>query len=492
MLNDVPAPLEIPAPAPLKRNINDVKGYLGCVMNWFSPARFALLRLDVKLLVVSGVFITLLLAMGAIALSTIQYSQRDFDLFNVTTTYVNEVERVHRMVNDLELLERRYSLIGEDQDLRRSKIMRRQMAASLEWLDRQPYGELISTTPVPRLKTRSRAEPATPVGDMRLRHTVGPYPASIQQQVYAEKETLNVLRVQLSAMHDAAMLTLAEHLNIHKQRQSELILASAGTAAGAVVLLLVLWSFIRSNLVADSQLRDANRDLVLDAGRQLTAAAPAADDVAPIIKAARAAERADIARDIHDELGALLMAIKIDLKCSSTNTTTSRRAVDSQWPVMLNRVNAAMDTVARIASELRPRVVEKIGLWPAIESYAREFEEVARIPCHLRMEIDQLPSLYGEVACDIFRIVQEILTNVARHAEARLVDIQIGVENAYLKIEVTDNGKGINPDQILGSQSQGLAGMVERAQRLGGELYIHGQPESGTKLALRVPITAFQ
>lgn len=490
MPNDVPTRLGIPTPASLKRNIKDVKAYLGCVVSSFSPARFALLRLDVKLLLVSGVFITLLLAIGAIALSTIQYSQRDFDLFNVTTTYVNEVERVHRMVNDLELLERRYSLIGEDQDLRRSKIMRQQLAASLEWLDRRPHGGLIHT--LPRHKARSLAEPATPVGDIRLRHKVGPYPASIQQQVYAEKETLNVLRVQLSAMHDAAMLTLGEHLNIHKQRQSELILASAGMAASAVVLLLILWSFIRSNLVADSQLRDAKRDLVLDAGRQLPAAAPAADDVAPIIKAARAAERADIARDIHDELGALLMAIKIDLKCSSTNTTTSRRAVDSQWPVMLGRVNAAMDTVARIASELRPRVVEKIGLWPAIESYAREFEEVARISCNLRMDIGQLPSTYGEVACDIFRIFQEILTNVARHAEATLVDIQVGVENAYLKIEITDNGKGISPDQILDRQSQGLAGMFERAQRLGGELYINGQSESGTKLALRMPITALR
>lgn len=214
---------------------------------------------------------------------------------------------------------------------------------------------------------------------------------------------------------------------------------------------------------------------------------PERPDFLQLIEAARAEERARIARDIHDELGAVLMAIKIELKCSAKTAVPGRRAVDQQWSIMLAHVDAALGTVARIAEELRPSIVERVGLRAAVESYVREFEEVSKIACRLRLGAGDFP-LQEEVAADVFRIVQEALINVARHAEASQVDVSVGVENGRMKIRITDNGKGIAPAQVLSPRSVGIAGMFERARLCGAKLQIHGQPGMGTTLSLKLPV----
>jgi signal transduction histidine kinase len=224
-----------------------------------------------------------------------------------------------------------------------------------------------------------------------------------------------------------------------------------------------------------------------DPDPQLSLSADRRKDAGPVEAAARANERERIARDIHDELGAHLMAIKIDLKCSAKTAAGSRREVDNHWPVMLERVDAAMCAVARIASHLRPSVVEYLGLWPAIEDYVREFEEVTKLSCYLKIDVKSRP-LKGEVADEIFRIVQESLTNVARHAEAAQVEVKISDASGALEIEINDDGKGISPDQILSPRAVGLHGMIERSKQFGGELHIDGRPQHGTRVHLRVPL----
>jgi signal transduction histidine kinase len=212
-------------------------------------------------------------------------------------------------------------------------------------------------------------------------------------------------------------------------------------------------------------------------------------DFLHLIEAARAEERARIARDIHDELGAVLMAIKIELKCSAKSAVPGRRAVDQQWSIMLAHVDAALGTVARIAEDLRPSIVDRVGLRAAIKSYVRQFEDVAKIPCRLRVGAGDFP-LQEEVAADVFRIVQEALINVARHAEASQVDIGVGIENGRLKIRIADDGKGIAPAQVLSPHSVGIAGMFERARLCGGKLQIQGQPGSGTTVTLQLAVAA--
>jgi signal transduction histidine kinase len=205
-----------------------------------------------------------------------------------------------------------------------------------------------------------------------------------------------------------------------------------------------------------------------------------------LLEAARAEERSRIARDIHDELGAILMAIKIEIKCSAKSAVPARRAVDQQWATMLAHVDAALGTVARIAEQLRPNIVDRVGFWSAIESYVCEFQEVAKIPCSLCIDPRHI-ALPDEVATDVFCIVREALINVARHAEASHVDIGVAIEDGGLKIEIADNGKGILPAQVLSPHSVGIAGMFDRARQFGGQLQIHGQPGRGTTMTLQVP-----
>ena len=223
------------------------------------------------------------------------------------------------------------------------------------------------------------------------------------------------------------------------------------------------------------------------ASRQVARAAlPGRPEYQQLIEAARAEERARIARDIHDELGAVLMAIKIELKCSAKSAVPGRRAVDQQWSIMLAHVDAALGTVARIAEQLRPCMVERVGLRNAVESYVREFEEMTKLPCRLRI-CGGAFALPADVAAEAFRIVQEALINVARHAEASHVDIEVGVENARLRVRIADDGKGISPAQVLSPHSVGIGGMIERVRLCGGKLEVRGQANRGTTVLFDLP-----
>ena len=259
-------------------------------------------------------------------------------------------------------------------------------------------------------------------------------------------------------------------------------------AVSVSMLMLFVGSLGWSTLAANRRTRVTIPDFSDATDKaQLTPSIDRRKNVAPVVEAARADERARISRDIHDELGAHLMGIKIDLKRSSKTAARSRREVDSQWPIMLQRVDAAMSTVARIAGQLRPSLVNQIGLWPAIETYVREFEEITKLRCYLQIDVNGAP-LQSDLAGAIFRIVQESLTNVARHAEASKVKVKISDASGRLEIEIEDDGKGISPVQILSPDAVGLQGMIERSKQFGGELHIDGRSKRGTKVSLRMPL----
>ena len=292
----------------------------------------------------------------------------------------------------------------------------------------------------------------------------------------------------IGAQLNASLEHLDQQMDQHIQWRRFFVAFSIVLAVSISMLMLLVGSLGWSTLASNRRTRVAIPDFS-DATdeAQLTPSIDRRKNVVPVVEAARADERARISRDIHDELGAHLMAIKIDLKCSSKTAARSRREVDSQWPIMLQRVDAAMSTVARIAGQLRPSLVNQIGLWPAIETYVREFEEITKLPCYLQIDINGAP-LQSDLAGAIFRIVQESLTNVARHAEASKVELKISDASGTLEIEIEDDGKGISPVQILSPDAVGLQGMLERSKQFGGELHIDGRSKRGTKVSLRMPL----
>src|SRR6184192_1377194 len=204
------------------------------------------------------------------------------------------------------------------------------------------------------------------------------------------------------------------------------------------------------------------------------------------LEAAREAERARIAREIHDELGQALTALKIDL-------TWLRRRLPKPAPELAGKVDgmeAILDGTAgaiqRIATELRPGVLDELGLQAAIQWQAREFETRTGIACRVEVPAEQ-PAVDAGRATAAFRIFQESLTNVARHAGASRVLVRFTLSAQALALSVEDNGRGISEGALSDSRSLGLLGIRERATNLGGTVTITAASGRGTLLTLSLP-----
>jgi signal transduction histidine kinase len=205
------------------------------------------------------------------------------------------------------------------------------------------------------------------------------------------------------------------------------------------------------------------------------------------LQSVREEERARMAREIHDELGQPLTAIKIELS-SLVNDLSPEQQQPLRKESIMRLIDETIQTVRRISTELRPGVLDDLGLVAAVDWAAHEFEVRTGTRCHVCLPGGDL-SLDPEHATALFRILQETLTNVARHASATTVTVRLADENGDVCLEVGDNGTGIGPEQLSAANSLGILGMRERALLLGGELAIHGVPGKGTTVQVRIPQT---
>jgi len=207
---------------------------------------------------------------------------------------------------------------------------------------------------------------------------------------------------------------------------------------------------------------------------------------------AREEEGARIAREIHDELGGALTGLKWDLE--KINKTLSNAGNGSHLPDVLQRISTmtttietTINTVRRLASELRPGVLDDLGLVAAIEWQIEQFQMRSGLKCHWTNNTDEI-QLTRERATAVFRILQEILTNVLRHANASNVFVKLSHDKQCFELEVKDDGQGITESERMNSRSLGLLGMKERALLVGGEVKITGSPGAGTCVLVRVPL----
>lgn len=201
---------------------------------------------------------------------------------------------------------------------------------------------------------------------------------------------------------------------------------------------------------------------------------------------AREAERAHVARELHDELGQALTALKMDLVLLTQRLPRNRVKLHQRSASMLKLIDDTIQTVRRIAAGLRPSTLDDLGLTAAIEWQAHEFESRTGIQCRLVLPGEEV-ALSPERATALFRIFQETLTNVVRHAAAKSIDVHLTKRGDDLVLEVSDDGKGLDEDEAARSRSLGLMGMRERAQLLGGEFGIVGRREKGTTVTVRMP-----
>ena len=199
-------------------------------------------------------------------------------------------------------------------------------------------------------------------------------------------------------------------------------------------------------------------------------------------------ERSRIAREIHDDLGQLLTALKMDVGGLIAAADAGSRIADPLRSRVESTLDRTVDSVQRIASELRPGALDDLGLLAALESEAALFEERTGIECELSLEVSDLELLKATEAA-IYRILQEAMTNVARHADATRVEIRMRMREGSLVLEVRDDGRGISEEQVQSRGSLGLIGIRERTGILGGSVHIEGFPGRGTIVSVRIPLS---
>ena len=202
---------------------------------------------------------------------------------------------------------------------------------------------------------------------------------------------------------------------------------------------------------------------------------------------AREQERKRIAREIHDELGQTLTALKIDLFWLKQKLPQGEHQLLAKINYMSKIIDFSLNAMQRISSQLRPEILDQLGLIPAIQWYVEKFLEYTYIKVQLDIEPFR-ETLKPEMATAVFRIFQEAITNVARHARATKVKIALKVQNHSLELTVSDNGQGITPEQINTPESFGLMGIQERVRTWNGKFNIAGTPRQGTTLQVIIPI----
>lgn len=202
----------------------------------------------------------------------------------------------------------------------------------------------------------------------------------------------------------------------------------------------------------------------------------------------REEERTSIAREIHDELGQALTGLKMDISWLKGRLPRDHE-VRSQCASIIERIDGTLSTVRRIATELRPSVLDQLGLAAALEWLGQEFGARTGIEVTMDLCADDC-TIPEHLGSSVFRVCQESLTNVARHARAKRVTIRLTQTTERVTLEVSDDGIGIPPERLEGTASLGLVGMRERALACGGEFRITGQPGQGTTVLLRVPMAA--
>src|SRR5262249_56556464 len=208
------------------------------------------------------------------------------------------------------------------------------------------------------------------------------------------------------------------------------------------------------------------------------------------LQQAKEHERTRVAREVHDDIGGNLTAIKIDLLWLITR-------LDSGSPELLKKARSCeslldrtMEITSRIARDLRPPLLE-LGLLEAIEWEAGEFQKRMEIPCTVKCASHDIP-IDPELGNALFSVFRETLTNISQHAGATAVGVELKVEAGTVTLSVSDNGRGIENTDLLKRGSFGLRGMLERARNLGGEVSFGGAAGKGTTVVARLPLEPAQ
>lgn len=268
-----------------------------------------------------------------------------------------------------------------------------------------------------------------------------------------------------------------------------------GYEAGAVDYIVkpLVPEVLRSKVQVFVELHHKNAELMREISERKRAAEQLRDSeenlraLAAHLQSVREEECARIAREIHDELGQALTGLKMDLTWLTRRLPVAQRQLAERSKSMSKHIDDAIVAVREIASQLRPEAVDQLGLVAAIKGQAKDFQRRSGIRCKISAP-SLMPALDRDRATAAFRIVQELLTNVARHADASRVDVTLKAGSESFLLTVQDNGVGIELGAVHSAKSLGLLGIRERLLPFGGSIVVAGTPGAGTSVKVSIPL----
>ena len=297
------------------------------------------------------------------------------------------------------------------------------------------------------------------------------------------KEHMDAIRDQATKLINAS----AARMEVSQvQVRRSLMLSRVGIAAVAMAGLLAFYLYLRQTTALKSsdeqqqKVLQQERDLLERQVRERTATLA---ELATHLQLVREEERGHLARELHDELGALLTAAKLDVARLKSRLGTQSPEVSQRLQHLTESLNSGIALKRRIIEDLRPSSLSNLGLTASLEILAREFSERSGVEITTGLEPVELDE---SSQLTVYRLVQESLTNVGKYAEAKQVDISVRNYGNHVEVDIKDNGKGFNAAEVRPS-THGLAGMRHRVEAAGGRLTVSSAPGSGTRISAVLP-----
>jgi signal transduction histidine kinase len=297
------------------------------------------------------------------------------------------------------------------------------------------------------------------------------------------KEHMDAIREQATRLIDAS----AARMEISQvQVRHSLLLSRIGIAFVALAGLLAFFLYLRQSTALklagqeQQQILQQERDLLERQVRERTATLA---ELATHLQQVREEERGHLARELHDELGALLTAAKLDVARLKSKLGTQAPEFAQRLQHLTETLNSGIALKRRIIEDLRPSSLFNLGLTASLEILAREFAESSGIDVATNLETVELND---SSQLTVYRLVQESLTNVGKYAQAEQVDIMVKNSDGQIGVEIRDNGLGFETSEVRTS-THGLAGMKHRVEAAGGRLSVESQPGEGTRIIATLP-----
>ncbi|HEX7889644.1 MAG TPA: CHASE3 domain-containing protein [Ramlibacter sp.] len=411
-------------------------------------------------------------------------SSRALERIEEYTRTRNAVNRLLQHVLDAETGSRGYLLTGDPRYLEPYNAALAQISQNLDNLRNSYLPQATETATVTQLTRNVQRKLAEMDLSVRMRKQGNEEAWKFVLMTDVGKEHMDAIREQAAKLTQSASEGVAA---AQRKVQRSLRFARLGIAGVACIALLAFYLYLRQTTLlklAGEEQQSAlqqERDLLEKQVRERTASLA---QLATHLQQVREEERGHLARELHDELGALLTAAKLDVaRLKSKLGPQSTTEIAQRLQHLTETLNSGIALKRRIIEDLRPSSLANLGLNASLEILAREFSERSGIEVESNLEQVELDE---GAQLTIYRTVQESLTNVGKYADAKQVDIELRDFNNHVEIEIRDNGRGFDVGAARPS-THGLAGMRHRVEAAGGKLAIHSRPGGGTRILASLP-----